>query len=316
MTLPVDQQNCGNCFFARTMPRVRSKSGPSGQSDASATALSAAITIPTPNDATLYDIVIVEDQVQFFVDDTLVATVEVPTGLSYPTNAGRLPLFFRVYNGSSSPAQPPALSLGQAIVVQEGCVTGKSWGEVLVSQGQGGYQSPVTPFAQNANHANSTSPVSATLSNTAAGYTTLGGRYQFAAVGGAVVDFALFAYQVPAGYQFYCTGVSISCAVSGVAVVTPTLLDWALGLNASAVSLATADTPPTSWAPRRIPVGLQSFAALAPVAAVAPDIVRVFTPPLVVDGGRFLHVILQVPNGAATASLIFRGDVMLQGYFE
>lgn len=46
MTLPVDQQNCGNCFFARTMPRVRSKSGPSGQSDASATALSCCYPVP------------------------------------------------------------------------------------------------------------------------------------------------------------------------------------------------------------------------------------------------------------------------------
>jgi len=49
-----------------------------------------------------------------------------------------------------------------------------------------------------ANYANSAAPASATLSNTAAGYTTLGGQFQFAAVAGAETDYALFAYTVPA----------------------------------------------------------------------------------------------------------------------
>lgn len=62
------------------------------------------------------------------------------------------------------------------------------------------------PFtgAQLENHTNSTAPTSATLSNTAAGYTTLGGRFQFAAVAGAATDYALFGFQVPAGSKFLC----------------------------------------------------------------------------------------------------------------
>ena len=39
--------------------------------------------------------------------------------------------------------------------------------------------------------------LSAVLSNTAAGYTTLGGQFQFAALVGAETDYALFAFQVP-----------------------------------------------------------------------------------------------------------------------
>jgi len=33
-------------------------------------------------------------------------------------------------------------------------------------------------------------------------------------------------------------------------------------------------------------------------------------------GGRWFHVILRVPDGAATALLVFRGIVMVHGFFE
>ena len=50
-----------------------------------------------------------------------------------------------------------------------------------------------------ANYANSAAPANASLANITAGYTTLGGQFQFAAVGGAETDFALFAFLNPAG---------------------------------------------------------------------------------------------------------------------
>lgn len=279
--------------------------------------MSAAIPAPPQNDATLFEIVIVEDVVQFFVDDEMVAEVEVPAGQAFPTNNGRLPIFARCYNGGSAPAAPPILWVGQVIVVQEGAVQNRPWAHALAQVGSGAYQSPVTPFGQTANHANSTSPSSATLSNTAAGYTTLGGRFQFAAPASAVTDFALFGFQVPAGYQLVVDAIAISLVNTGAigSAVTPTILDWALGLNASAVSLATVDGAGT-WAPRRIPLGLQTFGLSAAIGAQATDIVRRFETPLVVDGGRFLHLILQVPLGAATGSQVLRGDFIVSGFFE
>lgn len=277
---------------------------------------SSALTAPTSNVKALFEMVIVEDLVQFYVNDTLVSSVTVPAGLAFPTNAGRLPLFIRLYNGSSTPGAAAQLSIGQVIVVQEAMNQNKSWSDTLVSMGMGSYQSP-TIFTQTANHANSTNPVSATLSNTAAGYTTLGGRFQFAAVAGAVTDFALFGFQVPAGYQFYITGIAISIVSTGAlgSAITPTILDWAIGVNSTAVSLATADGASTV-APRRIPLGMQTFGLTAAIGAMPPDMFRQFLTSVVVDGGRFVHVILQVPVGAATASQIFRGDVTISGYFE
>lgn len=276
---------------------------------------------PTAGTTYLYEIVLVEDVVQFVVNDVLVAEVAVPTTQNFPVNAGRQTVMARVYNGAVSPASAPQLSIGQVVVNQQALNQNKLWKESLTSLGRGAYQSPVTAFGQTANHTNSTSPTSATLSNTAAGYTTLGGRFQFAAVAGAATDFALFAFQVPVGYQLYITGLRMDTVVTGAAIATTaTVLDWSVAVNSSAVSLATADGAGT-WAPRRIPIGIQGFSLVAPtgpkqIGDSAEAITFAFDPPLVVDSQRFFHIILQVPVGTATASQVFRGVAGVTGYFE
>lgn len=263
----------------------------------------------------LFAIEIVEDRVLFFVDDIQVADLAVPSGQAYPFSSGRQVLVARVWNGTT-PSLGATLSIGQVVVKQEDLNQNKPWFDVLASMGRGGHQSPISTFGQSANHANSTSPVSATLSNTAAGYTTLGGRFQFAAPGGAATDFALFAFQVPAGYQLFVNSISIACLNTGaIGGLTGTILDWAIGINSSAVSLATADGTGT-WGPRRIPLGMQGFPISAAIGAQPVDITRRFDTPLVVDGGRFLHVIIQIPAGLATASQVLRGDVVINGCFE
>lgn len=276
---------------------------------------STAITAVSVNVVHDFDVLVEVGDSGFIVDDGDEHTVMNAPGNPFSVGITRIPIFFRVINGSSPPGTAPQLSLGRISAVQKILKPNRTWGETLSLLGRGGYQSPVTTFAQTTNHANSASPTSATLSNTAAGYTTVGGRFQFAAVAGAATDFALFGYQVPAGFQFIVTGISITCAVTGLAVVTATILDWSIGINASAVSLATADGSGT-WAPRRIPLGTQGFIALAGIGVNGPEIRRDFNPPLVINSGRFLHVILQVPAGAATALLVFRGDVTITGYFE
>jgi hypothetical protein len=171
-------------------------------------------------------------------------------------------------------------------------------------------------FTQLTNHANSTSPTSATLSNTAAGYATLGGRYQFALVGGAATDFALFAYAIPSTLRGFITGIHIDAMVTGAAnATTATILDWSLGVNANAVSLATTDTAGVG-APRRIPLG--TMAVLTSAAIGTPFTYPVditFPTPIVCEASRYVHIILQIPVATATASEVIRGDVMINGYF-
>lgn len=284
--------------------------------------LSGALPAPAVNTEHIFEIDVVEDNVFFTLDDAVIAVVNVPPTQAYPVNNGRQTVFARTFNGGTSPATAPQLGIGQVNIVQEDLNQNKLWKEILMSLGRGAYQQPITPYTQTTNHTNSTDPISATLSNTAAGYSTLGGRWQFAAIAGAATDYALFAFQVPATYQLNLSSIAITAMLLGAAIATSaTILDWSLGINGSAVSLATAESPPATYAARRIPLGMQSFILTAPngpmqIGDAAPDLIRNFDPPLIVDGGRFVHVILEVPLGTATASQVFRGDIQLNGYYE
>lgn len=272
--------------------------------------------VPSNDVIHAYNVVMLTDAVLFLIDGVYAGRIATPTTQAFVTNAGRLSWIERVYNGSVSPASAPKLQLGQFAISQGRYYLNKPWAQTAVGMARGFYQSPITPFGQTPNHANSTDPVSATLSNTAAGYTTPGGRFQFAAVAGAATDFALFAYQNTTGYQLYIDRIGISTLNLGAAVATTaTVLDWSVGVNSSAVSLATVDGAGT-WAPRRIPLGMQSFLVGAAIGTQAVDLYRDFPTPLVVDSGRYLHAILEVPVGTATGSQIIRGDVCFSGYVE
>lgn len=272
-------------------------------------------TPPTNGRKTLFGIVVSEDHVLFYIGDDQVADVVNPAGLSYPFNAGHQPIFARVITAATQPTQAPQVAIGQVTAVQLSINQYRSWQHVLADMGLGAYQSP-TAFTQTSNRANSSAPASLSLSNTVASLTTLGGEWQVAALAAANTDYALFAFQVPSPYRLKIFGVRIWASVLGAAIVTPTVLDWALGINASAASLATTDSPPTSWAPRRIPVGAHSFLALAGIGQGAGDVVQRFEAPLIIDSSRYFHIILRIPNGANTANLLYRGGVFVDGQFE
>lgn len=276
---------------------------------------------PSSNIIHIFTVLAEYDACEFDVDGTRVATVSFANVAgTQPLLGPRLPFAARIVTSASAPASAPSLQVASVTAYLSASDLNKPAMYQFAQGGRGAYQSPVTTYAQTANHANSTSPTSATLSNTAAGYTTLGGRWQFAAPAGAATDFALFGYQVPTGLQLVVTGIRISSCNTGAAVATTaTMLDWSIATNSSAVSLATTDAlgpPPTAWAPRRMTLGSQGFIVGAAIGACAPDINHAFTTPVVVDSGRFFHVIVQVPVGTATASQVIRGDVLVEGYFE
>lgn len=61
---------------------------------------------------------------------------------------------------------------------------------------------------------------------------------------------------------------------------------------------------------------MQSWGLSAFIGSQAADIVT-FPTDMVVDSGRFLHVIVQIPVAAATGSQVFRGVIAFPGaYFE
>ncbi len=289
---------------------------------------SAVITAPTGLVDHRCLIAMFDDYVSLWIDDILVARIDTPSGRGSPVSAYALPLSFRFRNNSVAPSVAispqifaPAAQLGDTNVNVRTAAETSLLGGGMACQAQSG-----ATQGSLANWANTAAPASATLSNTAGGYGTavLGGQWQFAAVAGAETDYALFGFQVPVvaalqhNKKLVITGVKIDTINTVVAVATTaTVLQWGLGFGSTAISLATAESVGTK-APRRVPVGIQTFPVGAAVGAAAEPInIQGGTCPLgVAMPGEFVHVILKMPIATATATEIFRGTVALFGYWE
>lgn len=277
----------------------------------------AAVTMPSGWQSNYYvwDVILDDDEAFFSVQDTSTGQIIAERRIQLPVtqvrlwNASRLQAFARIHN-VTSPATAATLILSSLDVLLLDMAQNKPWGHIAALSGFGGEVNPTT-FAQPANYANSAAPASATLSNTAAGYTTLGGQFQFAAPVGAETDFALFGFTVPAPYSFVCTGIEIDTYNSGAAVATTAhVLQWFASPDQTAISLATATN-------RRTTLGIQSFAVGAAIGAMAAPVLRSLNDaPLVTNPGRIMVVGLKIPVGTATASQIIRGVVAIRGYFE
>jgi len=281
------------------------------------------ITSPTAGDVHHYLIAIHNDEVEFWIDDVLYKSVAVPTNQPMPTSAMTKPVFARVWN-SGAAGSARSLGIGFLNVSLGDMDSGKPWGHMMCGLGGGAYQvQPGSTSGFTANWANSAAPASATLSNTAAGYTTFGGQWQFAASATNETDWALFGYQNPAGTAtlpgktLYVTSIRIGeTVVTGAAGVNATTFFWGAATGSTAVSLATVDAAATI-APRRVALGAQSFLATAPVGTQSPGFTVDFgDAPLVCPPGLFFHVFVKQLNGAATASLVWRGTVTIVGYYE
>lgn len=228
-----------------------------------------------------------------------------------------LPICARVYNGATPPGTAGQLTIGHASFIQRDVSLYTDLPTSMTCAGRGIYQGPApASLIQTANWANSSNITAGTLSNTAAAYTTLGGRYQVNATAGATTDFVLFGFQVPTGFQAVITGITISLLTAGAAGGNPTFIEWGMAVGSSTVSLATTESPPTSWAPRRTALGFRSFLNAAPIGTMAPDISVQFLTPQVCDSGRFIQVIFKVASGAATAGQVYTGHVGFNGYWK
>lgn len=284
----------------------------------------AAFPAPTPNENNYYRIIIDQDRAEFYINGILRGSLDAGSGAGALTFSRALPLLMRLYN-SAATTGAQRLEISDWSCITKDIARNRDWQTVQAGSELGSYiAAPGATAGQTANYANTAAPASATLSNTAAGYTTLGGQFQFAAVAGAETDYALFGFQVPAAAaaggnkNLMVTGVRIETYNMGAAVgASATVLQWGLGIGSTAVSLATADSATAGTrAPRRILLGVQSLAASAPIGAAATPIDVKFPTPLFVAAGTFFHVILKMPAGLATASQIIRGTVLVNGYWE
>lgn len=275
-----------------------------------------------PNTSYKFVISVSDTEVLFWIDDVLMGTKDRPTGTGSVIYAGSVPWAVRHHHtGVTSGVMNVKIANYSVGIADMDNV--RLWSSNKAGQGLSGIQTPSGYAAgQTSNNTNSAAATSATLSNTAAGYTTLGGRWQFAAVAGAETDYALFAFLNTAptvnitGRNLIVRGIWIDSMNTGAAVATTaSVLEWSLGVGSTAVSLATTDAAATR-APKRITLGIQSFPIGAAVGSVATRLDINLDAPIVVEPSTYLHVILRLPIGTATASQILRGQVGINAYWE
>lgn len=261
-----------------------------------------------------WTVVIDDDNVFFAVQDSATGniineqTLRMPSTQPKMLSVTRLQAAARVYN-ATAPVAAPSMYISDLAVIGYDLVTNKSWVNVSAALGLGSEMSPTT-YAQTATWANSAAPANATLSNTTASYTTLGGLFSFGAVAGAETDYALFSFTSTSPYSLFITGITIDAYNTGAAVATtPTVLHWGIVTNGAATSLATATLA-------RQHLGVQSFPVGAAVGTTADRITTTFPTPLRTDSGRVVVVMLRMPVASATASQVIRGGISINGYFE
>lgn len=218
--------------------------------------------------------------------------------------------WFRVRNSGSAPASAGQAIIADHILWSNGDEHGVPHQKQLSEIGYTGAISP-TAYTQSTQFSNSAAPGNATLSNTAASYSTLGGLYRVAATASAATDYSFFSFAVPAPYRLKVFGARISMWNEGAAAAaTPaSTLFWGIGYNGASANLATGGHI-------RLTLGTTTLPISAAIGAGSPDLDIDFDVPIVSEPGTHCTVILRVVGGAATASEFWAGNVHLKAAFE
>ncbi len=283
--------------------------------------------VPAVNGTAYYQILFYTQEVEYWVNGTLVARIEQPAANGTPTLSPSQQVAFRIRNGVgvASAVQVHVSSVG--VDLGDG-LFGQTMGEWAVGNDGGSWQTQDgVAVAQTTQWPNSGAAAVGTLSNTglpAAAYNTLGGLFDYNAPAGALTDYIGFAYQVPVGTNvlpgknLWLKDISISLYNDGATVAgTPTQVIWGIAVGSTAVSLATADSA-TGRSPKRIPVGNHTLQLGAVIGEGAKEgtIFKNYGDGIMVEPGTFVHVILRIVVGTATALQRLRGLVGITGDFR
>lgn len=263
-------------------------------------------------------IVIGAKTTEFWVNDDMIASIETPPEYNLPSMSGSGSIYASIKNdGITSLAQQ--LRLQSWGVTQADVDTGLRASQIAAMQGLGGTSLPDGVTAgPSENYVNSNAPGNATLSNSAAGYTTIGGKFKFAAVAGAETDYLLFAAVVPGqsatqkGRRMVLRRVSIdSIVVGGAVATTGTTLEWSVGVGSTSASLSTSDGAIGTGgrAYRRKAIGFQDFPVGSAIGSRAERLDITWDGGLVVDAGTYIAFIMKCPVGTATAGQEIRGVI-------
>lgn len=299
-----------------------------GSATASAPIANAAI-----GSSSKYTIAVSDSEVEFWKDDNLFATVELPSGNAQPFTTTSLPLCIQSINTGAVAGTPARGKIGTVNISQGDIATFRSWAQqmagcgLMAYQGQNGGTMGTTALLPNATAA--TTVTGGAISQTVAIATGLGGQAGIVA-GAAGADGLITAFQVPTGSttqtprNLVITGMRIDSVNIGAAVATTaTVLQWSLAFGATGASipsLAQAETgsfvTATAKAWRRVALGLQSWIVAAGIGSPAEQITVAFKSPIVVAPGEWVASVAKFIVGTATASQVIWATVTFDAHYE
>lgn len=262
-------------------------------------------------------------EVEFWIDNVMVANIPTPVGQGSSLSSMNLPVSYRCYNVT-------AVSLAQVMKVGNVNVSwgdhnnNKPWGHVLSGTGAMSTQGQTgAVLGSTAIYTNAAAAAAAALTNTTAAAPNigLGGIINVLPTLAVGTDGILCSYQIPLGTailpgrSLYVTGIRIDCVVNSALVGGPLINATSLAYGHTAVSLATAEGA-TSKAARRVPLGIQVIAATAAAGVQATVLQDDYTvAPICIQPGEFFQVAVR-NLGQVTSSGSVTYVVGVTGYWE
>lgn len=271
-----------------------------------------------------------KNNIEFWISGILMASISVPSANAQAFMTTGLPVGCQQRNTGTVVGAPQAqFKWGTCAVVQREIAMNFPIGHMMASQGLDAYQglSGGTMGTTAAYANNAAAGAGAALSNAAANVTGLGGQSSVQPTLVVGTDGIVCSYQVPAGginqvpRTFMCTGVKIHGAVTTVLAGGPVVYAYSLAFGHTAASMATTETGSfvsgTTKAPRRIPLGFETYAATAPVGTLGSPggIYMSFQAgPVQVNPGEFIAVCAK-NLGVVTTSGVITLHVTFEGYY-
>ena len=267
-------------------------------------------------------IYVISNKALFWIDNILVAEIEMPAAQGSVTSSMQLPILFRNYNNTAvSTAQVMKISFVNVTMADQN--TSKLWNSILCgagghsSQGQTGQTMGSTALYAN----NQVAGAGAAMTNTTSALGVgLGG--QFSALPTLVVgtDGIVSSFQVPLGSSIvpaktlYITRITLNAAVTTTLAGGNVLYAYSLAYGHTNVSLATTEST-TTKASRRLPIGFHNFAAAAPSGTIGGTIDLDLNSPIVVQPGEFIQLVAK-NLGVVTTAGVITFLVSFGGYWE
>lgn len=284
--------------------------------------------VPAANKVHRWGINVVEREVEFWVDGVLVQQILINTlanTFAAPFASTAVPFTARYIIGATPPATVTQFMMSAVNSDMAAAGRESPWADQLAGAGQFLHQGQNGgTMGSTAAYANNAAPAAAALTNTTALVTGLGGQAHILPTLAAGTDGIVFDFVNPVGgvqqtpRSLVIKGVRLHSVVDVILAGGPVIYAWSLAFGHTAVSMATAENAATGTkAPRRVPIGLEIFAATAAVGSVGtPAGLEIkFVTPIVVNPGE--RVALIAKNiGTVTATGDITTLAAFDGYFE